>query len=60
MDTYQLLRRPGFTRIAERIVDVRDAIDLHLAIHMAVSVNVKARVQFPQLAFNLHGPQDWI
>ena len=61
MDTNQLLRcYPGFARIAECIVDVQNAIDLHLAIHMAVSVDVNVRVEFTQLALKLHGPQDRI
>ena len=60
MDTNQLLRCPGFARIAESVVDVRNAIDLHLAIHMAVSVDMNVRVEFPQLALKLHGSQDRI
>src|SRR6478672_12866100 len=60
MDANQLLRCPGFAWIAECIVDVQNTIDLHLAIHMAVSVDVDVRVESPQLSFKLHGPQDWI
>src|SRR3954452_20455700 len=60
MDANQLLRCPGFAWIAECIVDVQNAVDLHLAIHMAVSVDVDVRVESPQLSLKLHRPQDRI
>src|SRR5579864_2716239 len=61
MDTHQLLRScPGFAGIAKSIVDVRNAIDLHVAIHMAVSVDMNARIKPPQLALKLHRAQNRI
>src|ERR1700733_9688574 len=61
VDALEALRRhPDFARIAESIVDVGYAVDLHLAVNMAVAVDVNVGVQASQLVLKLRGAKNRI
>src|ERR1041385_6785698 len=61
MDAEQTLRgKRCFARVTERIVDVCHAVDRHMTVGVAVSIDMNGRVETSQLALQSRRAQDGV